>query len=121
MIDYKDGVSIYTGDDLKVGATRVILNKLFALDGMLSRIMIQILQDEHKIKGVKIAIFHHKAMAFCRHNEVMAYCSPYYRRNGFATKCVTALKLKKGTIAYSTKFQEFWKHQTKKIKVINND
>ena len=121
MVRYENGVIVYSGKDLYRGAHDVIHNKLFNVEGVICGYMLQIIANKHKKHNVEIALFESKAMAYRSKNIVMAYCNPKFRRKGFATLCVSALKLRKNPIAFETRYKDFWKHQKKKISVLEND
>ncbi len=120
MIRYEKQITVYSGADLSRGARVVLESKLFDSDGALFGIMIKLIQGHHTHLNVEISICRNDngknvAVGF-RHDKVlMAYCLKGHRRKGYATKCISALKLARKPVAYITRSKDFWKHQKKKI------
>lgn len=119
-------ITVYSGKTLARAARIVLESKLFNTDGALFDIMIKLITSRHTHQNVEISIcrndnYKNVAVGF-RHDKVlMVYCLRGHRRKGYATKCISALKLARKPIAYITRNKDFWKHQKKKITLLQND
>lgn len=119
-------VTVYTDNDLSMGARKVLENKLFDHGGELFGIMLKLIQGHHTHLNVEISICRNDkwkwvAVGFRHDKVVMAYCLKGHRRKGYATKCINALKLARNPVAYATRSKDFWKHQKKTITLKSSD